>query len=203
ALPVFERYLRTLDYTNTVITDLLGRLEADGLLDDTIVVVTADHGEGFAQHHRGNVNHVIGHLYQQNVNIPLLIRVPGLPGPVKNPRLGSTVDLAPTLFGLLGFEAPDSWQGQDLLSPSYRPRPVLIFSRARRHGSGIVDGNLTWFRFEGTTEEHLFDIKADPHEQHDLIHGRRREAEAYRGIVRDWLGYQDERILDLERDNRR
>jgi arylsulfatase A-like enzyme len=203
ALPVFERYLRTLDYINTVIGDLLARLEADGRLEDTIVVVTADHGEGFAQHHRGNVNHVIGHLYEQNVHIPLLIRVPGLRGPVRSPRLGSTVDLASTIFGLLGFEPPDSWQGQDLLSPSYRPRPVLIFSRAQRHGSGVIDGNLKWFRFEGTDEEHLFDVRADPDEQRDLIGERGEEAAAYRGIVRDWLGWADQRILELGRTTAR
>jgi hypothetical protein len=202
SLPPFERYLRTLGYMNGVIEGLLRDLERDGLLDDTIVVVTADHGEGFGQHHRGNVNHVIGHLHEQNVRVPLLVRVPGLRGPVKNPRLGSTVDFAPTLFGLLGLDAPASWQGQDLLSPAYGPRPVLIFSRARRHGSGIVDGNLKWWRFEGTDEEHLFDLAADPHEQRDLIGERGSEAATYRGIVRDWLGWADERIRGLGRSGR-
>lgn len=202
ALPAFQRYLRTLGYMNAVIEGLLGELERDRLLDETVVVVTADHGEGFGQHHRDNVNHVIGHLYEQNVRVPLLIRVPGLAGPVRNPRLGSTVDLAPTLLGLLGLEAPIGWQGQDLLGDGYRPRPALIFSRARRHGSGIVDGNLKWFRFEGTDEEHLFDLAEDPLEQRDLIDGRRHEAAVYRDTVRNWLGWADERIMGLRPEAR-
>jgi len=192
-MPLLERYRATLRYLNATFEDLERRLEAEGVLDDTIIVFTSDHGEGFATHHEGNLNHLVGFVYEENIRIPLLIRLPGMDRGVDDPRLGSNVDLAPTLFGLLGRKAPSSWQGRDLLSRRFESAPVLFMSRQKRQANGLVDGQYKYFFFNDKEEEHLFDLAADPFEQRDLAEAMPNEAAKYRESVLLWILKNQER----------
>ncbi len=94
-LPADKRYRRSLAYVEDELRDLLRRLQAAGHGDDTLVIVTADHGEAFGEHRV--VNHA-GDIFEEHVHIPLVIGVPGL-GPHTTARPGSNVDFAPTLAG--------------------------------------------------------------------------------------------------------
>jgi arylsulfatase A-like enzyme len=188
-----DRFRRSLAYVNGVIGKLLDDMEARGLLDDTIVILTADHGEAFGRYH-GTYNHS-SHVYEEALRIPLVVRLPGLDREVHIDRPGTNVDFAPTLFGLLGLPAPAAWEGQDLLSPRYAPRPALVFSRSTRLSNGIVDGNYKYLYYlDDDRAEHFFDLAADPFEQVDLIGSKRAEADAYRGVIETWLPYEQRRI---------
>lgn len=94
---------------------ILDRLEAGGLLDDTLVVFTADHGESLGQH--GEKTHAL-FVYDATVHIPLILRWPGrfsagrvYDAPVR------TIDLAPTILSAVGLPPLASIQGVDLLGP--------------------------------------------------------------------------------------
>jgi len=189
-LPPYERYERTLGYLDRVLRDLLAELRADGVLDDTVVVVAADHGEGFALHH-DNRNHV-GHIFEDDVHIPLLVHVPGL-GRHETARSGSNVDFAPTLAALLELPAKRSWQGQDLLASSYAPRPTLLFGRASFATNGIVDGNYKYIEYLDSGQRFLFDLARDPHEQTNVLEPEREKADAYRELIARWLPVVDYR----------
>jgi arylsulfatase A-like enzyme len=95
---------------------LLAGVEERGLTDCSIIVFTADHGEGL-----GERDYWFAHgdyLTDPLVRIPLLIRVPGRPGDVRDDVVG-LVDLLPTLLALI--DAPDfapPWPGRDFLSAS-------------------------------------------------------------------------------------
>jgi arylsulfatase A-like enzyme len=94
---------------------LLRKLEEKGLDDNTLVVFTSDHGETFGAHaaqcHKATPEDV-------SVRIPLLMRMPGvLPSGRVSELLVGMLDMAPTLLGLMGLDAPENWQGQDLSRP--------------------------------------------------------------------------------------
>ena len=77
--------------------DLIGRLEARGVLEDTIIVLTADHGEHLGEHHL--LDHQYS-LYEGLVHVPLVIRAPGRVAPGRETRPVSTIDIFPTLLEL-------------------------------------------------------------------------------------------------------
>jgi arylsulfatase A-like enzyme len=90
------------------------KLEALGMLDDTVIVITADHGEELME--RGHVGHcscnLSGTLFDESIRVPLIIRYPRrLPrGKVVHEQV-SQVDLMPTLFDLLGLPLPSFMEG--------------------------------------------------------------------------------------------
>jgi arylsulfatase A-like enzyme len=79
---------------------LIAALEKSGNLDNTIVVLTSDHGEQIGEHH------MLGHqysLYEELLRVPLVLRVPGRVAPGRNEDPVVNFDLFPTLLGLAGF----------------------------------------------------------------------------------------------------
>jgi arylsulfatase A-like enzyme len=185
-----ERYRRTLDYLDKVLRDLLHSLERDGVLDDTLVIVAADHGEGFALHH-DNKNHV-GHIYEDDVRIPFVVHVPGL-GKHESARLASNVDFAPTLASLLDLPRADSWEGQDLFAEKFEPRPLLLFGRASFATNGLIDGQYKYIEYVSPEQHMLFDLARDPHEQQNLAGQLPKHVEAYRALIKRWLPVADYR----------
>ncbi len=145
-------------------------------LDNSIVVILADHGEEFKEHGR------IGHgktLYREVIEVPFLIYVPGLkPARIKN--YVTTMDLLPTLSGLLRFPAKDSWQGHDLtqiINKNTIPDRTLFSELLRRpdHPHPEVRSALTndWHylgitRSGEQTQHELYNARLDRREKNNL-----------------------------------
>jgi arylsulfatase A-like enzyme len=176
-----------------VFDDLLGvwlrKLEELGLLDDTLVLVTADHGEELLD--RGHVGHsscnLMGTLFDEILMVPLILRYPRrLPaGRVVREQV-SQADVMPTLFDLLGLETPYTPDGASLLPllsgaggafrrEAYAQTPVAgwqalpgdrrqIHCVRRREWKLIVrlDG-------EGGATRELYDLRRDPGETRNVI----------------------------------
>ena len=107
------RYDGEIAFTDHHIGEILRALETLGLADDTLVVVTADHGAEFFEH--GNKGHRAT-LYDETVRIPLIIHLPG--GEPVERRVGSQagiIDIAPTILDALGVPVPAGMQGVSLL----------------------------------------------------------------------------------------
>jgi arylsulfatase A-like enzyme/Flp pilus assembly protein TadD len=141
----------------------------------TLVVVAGDHGEAFGEH--GEVAHSL-FVYDTTLRVPLAIAGPGVPdsGRAVDAAVG-LVDVAPTVLALLGFGGldPDGIDLRPWLTGSTRPddgralyaesfAPLLDFGwsplRSVRQGR--------WKYIEAPRPE-LYDIRADPGEQHDLV----------------------------------
>jgi Arylsulfatase A and related enzymes len=109
-----ERHLR--DYYAAVTgTDhefgrLMSALEETGLAENTIVVLTSDHGETMGAHEWLEHKNI---WYEESIGIPCFIRYPGVLTPRQDSLLFNSVDLVPTLLGLMGMSLPDSVQGTD------------------------------------------------------------------------------------------
>lgn len=103
---------------------VLGELDALGVADRTIVVVTADHGEALFEHGRGqgHGDHLFG---DENTHVPLLIVDPRRPPPGGRSERGIVrdVDLAPTLYELTGTDPPSDLDGRSL-APALRGEPL-------------------------------------------------------------------------------
>lgn len=122
-LPEDEPVVRALyDGEARVFDDLVSRwvakLEQLGILDDTLIIVTADHGEELME--RGYVGHsscnLHGTLYDESIRVPLIMRFPKkIPaGRVITEQI-SQIDIMPTLFDMLGLPIPEWMEGQSTL----------------------------------------------------------------------------------------
>lgn len=107
-----QPYLGEVAWTDSQVGRLLGALRERGLLENTAVIVTADHGEGLGSHGE-NFHGVL--LYDPTTRVPLLVRPPGgLSATSSVPFPVSLVDLAPTALAMAGLPAPQGLDGMDL-----------------------------------------------------------------------------------------
>jgi arylsulfatase A-like enzyme len=162
---------------------LLDGLRGRGLLDRTVVVFTADHGEEFLEH--GGTEHTKT-LYQELVRVPLAIRSPGGPRGGRDRQPFEQIDLLPTLLGLAGLPPPAGLPGRDLtarvLGAAESEPPPLLFSEERfavvdkfaaRAGAMKLilnnDGPELW---RAGTHLELYDLASDAAETTNLADSR-------------------------------
>lgn len=132
-----EAYYACVDFVDDCIAELLEPLERDGLLDDTIVIYTSDHGEMLGLHSVWGKQ-----LYHQaSVGVPLLISGPGIAGGTERSDPISLIDLFPTTCGLAGLPLPSDVDGSDLsgslLGDDDAPTRRFTASAAYRYGIRI------------------------------------------------------------------
>ncbi|MFN8276839.1 MAG: sulfatase [Chitinophagales bacterium] len=150
------------------IRQLFATLAQKGILQNALVVITADHGQGLGEH--GVAGHV-DWLYQPQVRVPLLIVDTGLAF-YQNTQFARQIDIAPTLVNRLGLAVPATWQGQPL---SLQPPPDVAFmetgSSGLEHGHSplqavIERSDSAMFKLiAGGGNEVLYEVKTDRDEQ--------------------------------------
>jgi arylsulfatase A-like enzyme/Tfp pilus assembly protein PilF len=165
---------------------VLDELEKLGVLDDTLVVVTADHGESLGEH--GEKTHAV-FIYDATVRVPLLLRFPrALPrgrvydGPVRS------VDLVPTILAALKLPGGSETQGTNLLPalsgdapppdlPQYSESLLSEVGFGMAPLYGVRHGGFKWIR---APRPEVYDLQHDPRELRNLY-----PAEARRGARLD------------------
>jgi arylsulfatase A-like enzyme len=161
-------YDAEISYHDVHFAAMMQGLKERGLDDETVVVVTADHGEEFWDH--GSVGH--GHsVYDELLHVPLIVRVPGMTGGgARVPDAVGLVDVMPTVLDALGEKIPDQLVGRSFL-PALRgqsdaaPRAAVSgFFRAWRT---LATGRLKLVQ-HGTERASLYDVQSDPGETKDL-----------------------------------
>jgi len=163
--------------------DQFGRLmhwfESNGLYDDTLIVLTADHGEEFEDH--GRWQHGLT-LYQEQLHVPLVVKLPAsLNAGQKRAELVSLIDVAPTLLEAVGVDLPATtsgrslrpWRNQGGLAPLSRPAFADLAREPQwRAVNTVILGdtklilNHTYDRPRPSRE--LYDLVTDPVEEHNL-----------------------------------
>ena len=107
-----QSYLRAIRYTDEIVKELIESMKQRGLLDNTIVIVTGDHGEGFAEH--GQVAHN-GTAYEEGMRVPLIVHAPWA---MKEARrisgLRQHIDIMSSLLELIGSKHDGTLPGKDL-----------------------------------------------------------------------------------------
>jgi len=180
-----SHYRNALHYTDAVIGRLLADLRARGVLDQTLVVITGDHGEAFADLHEDNWVHR-NRLYDENIRNFMFVAAPGLGGgAVVSRRLGQHGDLMPTLLSLLGLPAV-AVPGQDLTSPGYRARIEYFHKDARPAQFGLRDGRWKYIAQLDGRQPELYDLTRDPTEQQNLAARNLDRVRMYRELAANW-----------------
>jgi len=159
-------------------------LEKAGVWDDTALLLTGDHGE--ALHEHGFIGHN-AQLYDESLHVPLILRLPPAAG-LAGRRVGQVVDhldLAPTVadvFGLRG-EAVSGFHGRSLLEVALGA-PGRGASLARSAGPrpryALTDATTRYIFDSRYGEDEMYDLAADPGEQHDLDGSDSLRAAVYR-----------------------
>jgi arylsulfatase A-like enzyme len=184
------RYRNALRYADDSLAALLDGLRERGLEDNTLFVICGDHGEAFGQH-EGNYGHTL-FLYEENVRVPLLFAAPGLIESVRVGRVVSLVDLAPTVFDLLGLPSPEEYQGRSLLSAE--PRMALFCTDYSLGLIGLRDGRWKMIHELDSGRSQLFDVEADPAEKCDLSEKMPERTAVYREHLLRWAAAQKFRV---------
>jgi arylsulfatase A-like enzyme len=172
-------------HTDTVIGRMLSTLEAEGVLDNTVVIVTADHGEEFGEH--GGLLHG-GKLFEELLRVPLIIAGRGVPRGVTNPNLVSLVDIAPTMLSLAGLPVPPEMEGRNLLDstsdvqwPSQR-----IFAQYGNRLYCVRAPRWKLIHRPAHDAVKLFDLHRDPGERSNVRHRYPEITESLLDELRVW-----------------
>lgn len=168
---------------------LVEELKASGQWDDTIVIVTSDHGEAFWEHGvRGHGTHV----YEEFVRVPLVIRVPGV-DPRRVDHVVEVIDITPTILDLAGVFVPGgSTAGRSLVDLMCGASPPSETAYFRNHKSGFIElgvrrGPLKFHEYVGHQKFELFDVLKDPGEQTNLLIERGDNPDAILTLAEDMV----------------
>ena len=173
-----------------LIDDCVGRLmdclQQQGILDETVVVFTTDHGDYMGEHGL----HAKNQLYETVYRLPLLVRWPEkiAKGTVID-QIVSTVDFQRTILGLMGVEPCGREQGRDA-SPLLRDEEIEWEDEAFVHHASLERAGIFTPEFElayvKEDEAILFDRRNDPNQENNLSHCPEH---------RDVIGKLTERII--------
>lgn len=136
-----DLYDREIRYTDGEMQRLVGKLEEFGLLDNSILIVTSDHGEEFGEH--GGRYHN-ARLWEEILRVPLFIHAPGiLPGGTRRAGPVTLQDIYPTLCELLAIDCPEHLDGRSVAEHLRKGTPVEA-------GSFVAESRGTLrFTYEG------------------------------------------------------
>ena len=147
---------------------ILAIVDKLGLRENTIVVLTADHGEEFMDH--GQVQH--NSLFEEVIRIPMILGHPRMERGVRTPIPWINTDLMPTLTGMVGVTPPTATDGIDWFSGAStdRARVVTAMTNRDRFEVAIERGGMKLvLRCTPEYAETLYDLEADPGERSDRI----------------------------------
>jgi arylsulfatase len=174
-----DRYEAGIQYVDRVLGWLRGELASSGQLDNTLVIITADHGEAFREH--GLYTHGHRHLYDEVIRVPLLIRWPGVE---TVPRVDGQVELTtivPSVLEVLGLAVPPQVEGRSSVPWLLGDKPLSEPVNAEAISSSTINERYAvvcirteeWKYFlrkwmtKDKQESGLFHLEADPGEQDD------------------------------------
>jgi arylsulfatase A-like enzyme len=173
AKEIIAAYRAATRYADAQVAILLRALADNGLADNTIVVLSGDHGFLLGQH-RMWTKHA---LLEPALRTPLIIRAPGYAGGAAIAAVSDLLDVYPTLADLAGLPRPDHLDGASLVplldNPALAARSDKPVSIARwGNGTAVRDAQYRYARWyneqDATLAQVLFDLRADPDEMHNL-----------------------------------
>jgi arylsulfatase A-like enzyme len=163
-------YRQALSYVDAQIGRLIWHLHSSRQWDNTVLVVTSDHGEEFYEH--GRWSHY--QLYDESLRVPLIIRIPQLQSRRVIDRQVSLLDIAPTLLDLAGVSIPREMLGHSLLrlhQEGYYPAEVAVAESMWPNAYRMAMRSEQYkFMYDNQYPDQrlLYDLKADPRESRNI-----------------------------------
>lgn len=195
-------YADEVEYTDDQLGQFFQFLKDQGLYDNSLIILTADHGEGLWEHQERT--HAF-FVYNSTVWVPLIIHAP-VPFAVKRVKqLVESVDIAPTILDLLGIKKPSSYQGQSLL-------PLLIDPIAKQWEKKFAYSesyypllHLGWaplqtfyldnWKYIRAPKEELFNLEKDKKELNNLVNNETSQKEILKRRLLKFISDQSKNAL--------
>ena len=206
-------------YTDTHVGRFFDFLKKEGLYDNSLIIVMADHGENFGEH-----SFYFQHgasLYETSLKVPLVMRCPAkiLAGKVVKARVQS-LDIMPTVLDVLGIPLLDKIEGFSLLpliNGEKPPRDFIFTESIEEHFEGnkrvymkgvkgkwrmmIVDGwKIIYIPHPEKDIFELYNLREDPNEEHNLIEVEKEKATVMKKRILDYVNTQDNEGEPKEED---
>jgi arylsulfatase len=182
-------YDGAVSYVDAGIGKILDAISRQGLEKDTIVIVTADHGEDL-----GERNFFFDHgplTFTSGARVPLIVHIPGRkPRTVKTPV--SVMDIYPTVLDLLQQKPPYPLQGVSLLKPQEDRLFYILGTSSHavvKNGQHYVVLNPKLAKGLRLPQEHFFDYFSDPREMRNLFSS---QAASARALARQYDAFYEE-----------
>ena len=178
---------------------LMLHLKRTNNYDNTIIAVVADHGEAFGEH--GHFGHASS-LYEEQVRVPLLLKVPGIP-PRRSSVPVAVVDLTATL-AVLGGADTSHFDGVNLVAALENEQALLqrpVFTEAHRYLSNkgkrtsdlkaVILGDLKLIIDRNKNTAELFDLSQDPFESQNLVDSRADDYQELSAILSAFIATEE------------
>lgn len=177
---MMKNYYRLATEVDTACGRVLAELKKQGLLDNTLVIFTGDNGYFHAEHGLADK----WYPHEESIRVPLIVRDPRLSAARRgqtNDDFALNADLAPTILAAVGLKAPATMQGRDLAplylaasKPEWRTEffyehAIIGNTNKIPASQALVRKDWKYFLWPDFKTEQLFDLRADPREEHDLI----------------------------------
>jgi len=173
-------YDNTIRYVDYAIEQFYSKIEEKGLLDSTLLIITADHGEEFWEHAKLEAKNFydprgyygVGHghnVFNEIIEVPILISGLDIPKFFKKEELISSVDIVPTILSILGVSHNLMLDGHNLFKDIKRR---YILSEAAGYGyekKALFLGEYKLIYSKNDNVKWLFNLKNDPSEQYPIV----------------------------------
>jgi arylsulfatase A-like enzyme len=167
---LFRMYDSNIRFVDEEIGKFVDNLKQHGQLNNTLILVTADHGEYLGEH--GIIGHVIQTMYNPALKIPLIFWFPEKLEPQIHDEFISQVDIFPTILGLLGLEnrIPKEIQGINLFSEKRSTDVIAEFwdDNLNRFSRTIISQEQKLI-INSNGKIELFNLVEDPQEDNNLV----------------------------------
>ncbi len=185
---MMKNYYRLATEVDTTCGRVLAELKKQGALDHTLVIFTGDNGYFHAEHGLADK----WYPYQESIRTPLIVRDPRLPAAKRgttDANFTLNVDLAPTILAAAGLPAPGRMQGRDLAplylaksAPAWRTEFFYEHATIKNikfipSSEALVRKDVKYVYWPDFKHEELFDLRADPLEENNLITDPARAAQ--------------------------
>lgn len=178
-------------YVDAEVGELLNYLKSQGLYENSLIVLTSDHGEEFWEH--GGYYHGRT-LYNESLRVPLIIKLPNSEVKGRVSEAVSNECILPTVLelcrigydsaGMSGDSLSHLWSGE-----SMDERQKALFSKAPhgdRNCEMVLFENRKYIRWPSSGKEEFYDLEKDPHELENLFEQKKQEVVQAKKLLREW-----------------
>ena len=166
-------YYACVSYIDQQIGKIIQALDDLNLSENTIVIITSDHGFSLSEHNRWSKHN----LFKVENHVPLFIRVPGYSNYGKSDSFAELIDLYPTICELLDIEKPKQLEGMSLVENIKNPNLISKTSAYSRYTNGdmYISDNYAYSEWKYSEEgkiigRMLYNMKNDPLQMENLSH---------------------------------
>lgn len=180
---LYNTYLEEISFLDKNISQLIDGLNHRNLLEDSLIFITADHGDAFGEH--GFYSHP-AMLYEELIRVPLIAIGPQIPQK-RVEGLCSNISIAPTIIEILDMDNQIQFDEKSLLSVINNSGEKYVISFAEiypEYHASIIKGSWKLIKNYGNDTVELFNIINDPKENHNIVKENQKIADELNEILK-------------------